>query len=129
MEFNRRKNVQQDQRLASLESNVAQLITQVPAGYLPRAYYGLVRGPQTYRFVQDYVFSIDGLDGIPGDAYGLLSTIETVSYINAIATQINETQLKIVIQGDYTVQVEEFNLVNQRTGTVLQVDLQGVPVL
>lgn len=126
IEFNRRKNVQQDQRIDSLETNVQQLITQVPAGYLPRVYYGLVRGPQTYRFVQDYVFNVSDLDGVVGDAYGLISTAEIVSHINAIATQINETQLKIVIQGDYTIPVDDFNLVNQRTGSVKVVELGEV---
>lgn len=126
VEFNRRKNVQQDQRIDSLETNVQQLITQVPAGYLPRVYYGLVRGPQTYRFVQDYVFNVSNLDGVVGDAYGLISTAEVVSYINAIATQINETQLKVVIQGDYTIPVYDFNLINQRTGSVQVVELGEV---
>lgn len=126
VEFNRRKNVNQDQRLASLESNVSQLITQGPSGFLPRVYYGLVRGPQTYRFVENYVLNIDDLDGVVGDAYGLISTAEVVSHINAVATQINENQIKIVIQGDYTVPVEDFNLVNQRTGTVKVVELGEV---
>lgn len=126
VEFNRRKNVQQDQRLSSLESNVNKLITQVPDGYLPRVYYGLVRGAQTYRFVENYVFTVENLDGVVGDAFGLISTAEIVSHINAIATKINDTQLKIIIQGDYTVPVTDFNLVNQRTGATQIVELGEV---
>lgn len=126
VEYNRRKNVQQDQRLASLEANVNQLITQVPAGYLPRVYYGLTRGGQTYRFIQNTVLNISGLTGTIGDAYGLLSTAETTEYINAIAIQKTETQLEIVIQGDYNINVSDFNLVNQRTGEVKQITLSNV---
>lgn len=126
VEFNRRKNVQQDQRLSSLESNVSKLITQVPDGYLPRVYYGLIRGAQTYRFVENYVFTVSGLDGVVGDAFGLISTAEVVSHIDAIAIKINETQLRIIIQGDYTVPVTDFNLVNQRTGVTQVVELGEV---
>ena len=126
VEFNRRKNVQQDQRLSSLESNVSKLITQVPDGYLPRVFYGLIRGAQTYRFAENYVFTVSGLDGVVGDAFGLISTAEIVSHINAIATKINDNQLKIVIQGDYTVPVTDFNLVNQRTGATQVVELGEV---
>lgn len=127
VEFNRRKNVQQDQRLASLEANVNQLITQVPAGYLPRVYYGLTRGNETYRFLPNAILNIQGLqEGGIGDAYGIMSTAEVVSYINAIAVRINEFQLKVVIQGDYTINATEFNLINQRTGEILPYTLENV---
>lgn len=74
----------------------------------------------------DYVFNVPNLTGTIGDAYGIMSTAEVVSYINAIAVMINPTQLKIVIQGDYTINTTEFNLVNQRTGEVQQIELTGV---
>lgn len=74
----------------------------------------------------NYVFNVSGLTGTIGDAYGIMSTAEVVSYINAIAVMINETQLKVVIQGDYTIETTEFNLINQRTGEVQQIELTGV---
>ena len=56
----------------------------------------------------------------------MLSTAEVVAYINAIAIKINSTQIRIVIPGDYTINVSEFNLVNQRTGEVQVVELENV---
>lgn len=73
------------------------------------------------------ILNIQGLqEGGIGDAYGIMSTAEVVSYINAIAVRINEFQLKVVIQGDYTINATEFNLINQRTGEVLPYTLENV---
>lgn len=129
VEFNRRKNVDQDQKLSTLSQQVNQLITQQPSGYLPRVFYGFTRGQQTYRFIKDNVFTIDNLTGNVGDAYELLSPSETSSYIEAVATQINSNQIKITIQGDYTVSVNSFKMVNMRTGQVRTLSLSGALVL
>lgn len=116
VEFNRRKNIDQDQKLSTLSQQVNQLITQQPSGYLPRVFYGFTRGAQTYRFIKGYVFNVTALMGNVGDAYELLSESEPSSYINAIAGQINTTQLQIIIPGDYTVNVSSFKMINMRTG-------------
>ena len=55
VEFNRRKNIEQDGKLDTLISQVNDLITQVPGGFLPRSYYGLVSGNNTYN--KDNIFS------------------------------------------------------------------------
>lgn len=129
VEFNRRKNVDQDQKLSTLSQQVNQLITQQPSGYLPRVFYGFTRGQKTYRFIKGYVFNVVNLQGNVGDAYELLSESEPSSYINAIANQINETQLQIIIPGDYTVSVNSFKMVNMRTGQVRTLSLSGALAL
>lgn len=123
VEFNRRKNVEQDQRLSTLSSQVAELITQVPAGFLPKVYYGLTRGSQTYRFISENVFNIVGLIGNIGDAFELLSPTETQSYISAIAIKTDSNQITIAIQGDYNLNVSSFTLVNMVTGATMSVTL------
>jgi len=44
--------------------------------------------------------------------------VETNSYIAAIAIMINNTQLKISVQGDYNTSTNIFDIVNMRTGNV-----------
>lgn len=105
---------------------MTQLLTQEPSGFLPRVYYGLVPGENKYKFVKDYIFNVDGLTGDVGDAYGLLSPSEISNYINAIAIQINPTQLQIVIQGDYNADTSDFNLVNQKNGDTQALTLENV---
>ena len=129
VEFNRRKNVDQDQKLSTLSQQVNQLITQQPSGYLPRVFYGFTRGQQTYRFIKGYIFNVTALMGIVGDAYELLSESEPSSYINAIAGQINATQLQIIIPGDYTVNVSSFKMINMRTGDTRTLVLAGALAL
>ena len=129
VEFNRRKNVDQDQKLSTLSQQVNQLITQQPSGYLPRVFYGFTRGQQTYRFIKGYIFNVTALMGIVGDAYELLSESEPSSYINAIAGQINTTQLQIIIPGDYTVNVSSFKMINMRTGDTRTLVLAGALAL
>ena len=123
VEFNRKKNVEQDKRIDTLNSQVTQILEQSPAGFLPRVFYGLSRGAQTYRFISNKVFTIEGLSGNVGDAYELDSMSEPKEYINAVAIQQNSNQIKILIQGDYTVLTTEFKLVNTRTGQSMDVSL------
>lgn len=92
-------------------------------------YYGLTRGTQTYRFVPDYVFSVAGLTGNTGDSYELYSVEQTANYIAAIAIQINPAQLRIIIQGDYVVNVSAFKLVNMRTGATINITLSNAITL
>ena len=103
VEFNRKKNAEQDKKIETLNSQVTQILEQSPAGFLPRVFYGLSRGAQTYRFISNKVFTIEGLSGNVGDAYELDSMSEPKEYINAVAIQQNSNQVKILIQGDYTV--------------------------
>lgn len=86
---------------------------------MPKVYYGLTRGSQTYRFLADAVLDVVGLTGTIGDAYEIISPTETQPYITAIAIMINNTQLKINVQGDYNANVNIFDLVNMRTGDSL----------
>ena len=106
-----------------------QLLNQAPAGFLPRVFYGISRGPETYRFIKDNVFTIDNLTGNVGDAYELLSPSETGSYIEAVATQINSNQIKITIQGDYQFNTENFTLINLRNGVAIIANLPNALVL
>lgn len=92
---------------------------------MPRVFYGLTRGNKTYRFVTNYTFNVSNLTGNVGDAYELLSESQNGNYINAVATQINETQLKIIIEGDYLINVDAFSLVNMRTGTTQDVTISS----
>ena len=129
IEFNRRKNVEQDQRLSTLTSQVNELITQVPAGFLPRLYYALTRGEQKFRFIIDQEFGVENIPGNIGDAFELVSPIETQNYIPAVATKINATTIKITIQGDYNLNVNDFNLINMATGDILNVTLPNALAL
>ena len=106
-----------------------QLLNQAPAGFLPRVFYGISRGPETYRFIKDTVFTINNLTGNVGDAYELLSPNETGSYIEAVATQINSNQIKITIQGDYQFNTENFTLINLRNGVAVIANLPNSLVL
>lgn len=123
VEFNRKKNAEQDKKIETLNSQVTQILEQSPAGFLPRVFYGLSRGAQTYRFISNKVFTIEGLSGNVGDAYELDSMSEPKEYINAVAIQQNSNQVKILIQGDYTLLTNEFKLVNTRTGQSMDVSL------
>ena len=125
IEFNRRKNVEQDQKLSTLTSQVNELLSQAPAGFLPQVYYGLTRGSQTYRFYLPSSYTVNDLPGNPGDAYELASSDETESYIAAVAIQEGSDNLKIIIQGDYNNYTENFILVNMRTGDKMNIELEG----
>ena len=119
VEFNRQKNVTQDTQISVLSSQVNEILSQRPSGFLPRVYYGLTQGAQTYRFLADAVINVSGLSGVVGDAFELVSQSETTNYIPAIAIMINSTQIKINVQGDYNVYTTTFDITNLRTGSVL----------
>ena len=123
IEFNRRKNVEQDQKLSTLTSQVNELLNQAPAGFLPQVYYGLTRGNQTYRFTTEQVLSIGDLTGNMGDAFQFLNPNETADYIPAVAVKVDEYQYKIIIQGDYNLNASTFNVVNMRTADTEEVTL------
>ena len=120
VEYNRQKNVTQDTQISVLSSQVNEILSQRPSGFLPRVYYGLTRGAQTYRFLADAVINISGLTGNIGDAFEFISNVETTNYIPAIAIMINSDQVRINIQGDYNVSTTEFDIINMRTGDILQ---------
>lgn len=126
VEYNRQKNVSQDQTLATLSSQVQQILSQRPSGFLPRVYYGLTRGAQTYRFIQDWVVNISGLSGNVGDAFEFISQSETGNYIPAIGILLPNEQVQISVQGDYTVSTTQFDIINMRDGSVLTDDLGSV---
>ena len=118
VEYNRQKNMEQDSQIATMNSQVATLLKQVPSGYLPRVYYGLTRGDKKYRFIADDVINI-ALSGNVGDSFELYAQAETEEYIPAIAVKINSDQVKIVIQGDYNVSASAWKIVNMRTGATV----------
>lgn len=124
MEFNRRKNVEQDQRLSTLGAQVNTILTQTPSGFLPKVYYGLTRGADTYRFNQDVTYNIPGLSGAVGDAYELYNSGDT-DYIPAIAVQSDTEDITIVIQGDYNINTNNFDLVNMVSGATLAITISG----
>lgn len=123
IEFNRRKNVEQDQRLNTLSDQVNDLISQSPAGFLSRVYYALTRGAQTYRFGTVANYTIAGLPGNVGDAYEFTSALETANYISAIGIQKSSNQISVIIRGDYNLDTSNFTLINMRTGDTLAVTL------
>ena len=98
-----------------MNSQIQQILNQAPSGFLPKVYYGLTRGEDKYRFIDDYILNIV-ISGDIGDAFELVSHQETEGYVTAIATKINATQLKIIIPGDYNLNVSEFTIINMRTG-------------
>ena len=124
MEFNRRKNVEQDQRLSTLGAQVNTILTQTPSGFLPKVYYGLTRGADTYRFNEDVTYNIPGLGGVVGDAYELYNSGDT-DYIPAIAVQSDTEDITIIIQGDYNINTNNFDLVNMVSGASLAVTISG----
>ena len=93
-----------------------QLLSQAPAGFLPRVYYGLTRGNDTYRFA-DGASLTQEVTGSVGTAFQLYSENETDNnYIPAVAVKQDENTIKIVIRGDYNVNTSSFNAVNMTTG-------------
>lgn len=124
IEYNRRKNVEQDKKISVIDANLRQIIEQSPNGFLPIVYYGLTRGIETYRFIKDVAINAT-VNGEVGDAYELFSDDEERQYIPAVAILINETQLQIVIQGDYTGMRTTFKAVNMRTGDTSTVETSG----
>ena len=109
-----------------MSSQVQQILSQRPSGFLPRVYYGLTRGTQTYRFVADWVVNVSGLTGNVGDAFEFVSQNETQNYIPGIGIMINATQLQIAVQGDYDINETDFDIINMRTGAVVSDSLGSV---
>ena len=75
MEYNRQKNETQDTQISVLSSQVNEILSQRPSGFLPRVYYGLTRGAQTYRFLAEAVINVSGLAGVVGDAFEFTSSV------------------------------------------------------
>ena len=125
VEFNRRKNVEQDEKIATLNQNVNALLAQSPAGFLPRVYYGLTLGSDTYRFEEDAEFVVDDLPGNIGDSYTAISTEQLTDYIPAVFVQTDTDTISVQIRGDYPLQGTDYTLVNMRTGATLQNVLAG----
>ena len=126
IEFNRRKNVEQDIQLSQLRTDVNTLLTQSPAGFLQQVYYGLTRGEQTYRFPVDYTLNLSEITGNVGDAFQINSYSETGNYIPAVGVKISDYQLQIIIRGDYTVETSNYSLLNLKTGSTEDVTISGI---
>lgn len=107
-----------------MNSQLNQLLEQAPAGFLPRVYYGLQRGSQTYRFTKGHIFVVE-LEGNIGDAFDLLNPQETNDYIAGVGVKINSTEIQIYIQGDYTIDTTTFTAINTRTGITKQITLEN----
>ena len=128
IEFNRRKNVEQDEQIETINSTLSSLVTQSPAGFLPRVYYGLTSGIQTYRFTSGATFTIT-VTGTIGTAFELYSQNETDNaYIPAILVKDTDTTLKVLIQGDYTNDSTDFIAVNMVTGASTIIELDNSPL-
>ena len=126
VEFNRRKNLEQDSQIANLTSQLNQLLSQAPAGYLPRVYYGLTSGNQTYRFTEDAEATVT-ITGAIGTAFTIYSDNESDNgYIPAVAVKTDDTTIKIIIQGDYRYDSSAFTAVNMTTGASTSLTLSGV---
>ena len=93
---------------------------------MPKVYYGLTQGAQTYRFIADNVFNVVGLPGEIGSAYELYSSAESDNeYIPAVVVQLDNDQIKVVIQGDYRVNTNTFDAVNTTDGTSTSITLSS----
>lgn len=125
VEHNRRGVADNKQSIATLQSQVNQLLSQNPAGFLPQVYYGLTRGDQTYRFPAGYEVTVNA-EGNLNDSYEFIADNETENYISTIGIKTADNKVTIVIQGDYNIQETNFTLVNTRTGSTVQVTLAGV---
>ena len=116
----------QDSQISTLTSQVNQLLSQAPAGFLPRVYYGLTRGNQTYRFTAEAEIS-QALTGADGTAFELYSNNETDNdYIPAVAVKQDDSTIKIIIQGDYNYDSSSFTAVNMTTGASETITLSNV---
>lgn len=87
---------------------------------MPRVYYGLKQGPQTYRCLLNDVINVEENTGNIGDSFEFINEAQQEDYIAAVAVKINETQLQIVIRGDYQILNDTFNIVNMRSGDSFQ---------
>lgn len=93
---------------------------------MPRVFYGLTSGPQTYRFTEDAVIA-QALTGTDGTAFQLYSNNESDNnYIPAVAVKVDDSTIKIIIQGDYTTISSSFKAVNMTTGADTTLTLADV---
>lgn len=93
---------------------------------MPRVFYGLTRGNQTYRFTANATVT-QAVTGAVGTAFELYSNNESDNnYIPAVAVKVDDSTIEIVIQGDYTVDSSSFNAVNMTTGASETITLSGV---
>ena len=122
VEHNRRGVAENKQSIATIQSQVNQLLSQAPAGFLPQVYYGLTRGDQTYRFSENYTVTVATLGNV-NDAYEFITNEEDEDYIAAVGVKIAENQIQVVIRGDYNIAAENFTLVNMRTGESVNVEI------
>ena len=125
VEHNRRGVADNKQSIATLQSQVNQLLSQNPAGFLPQVYYGLTRGDQTYRFTEGHEVTVNA-EGNLNDSYEFIADNETENYISAVGVKTADNKVTVVIQGDYNIQETNFTLVNTRTGSTVQVTLVDV---
>lgn len=92
---------------------------------MPRVYYGLTSGAQTYRFTADAELSV-ALTGTDGTAFELYSDNETDNdYIPAVAVKVDDSTIKIIIQGDYNYDSSSFTIVNMITGDSTSTTISG----
>lgn len=104
------------------------LLEQAPAGYLPRVYYGLTSGSQTYRFTLNAELS-QQLTGVDGTAYTLYSDNESDNaYIPAVAVKVDDETIKIIIQGDYNYDSTSFTAINMTTGDSTSITFDDSPL-
>lgn len=104
------------------------LLEQAPAGYLPRVYYGLTRGSDTYRFTANAELSQEIL-GTVGAAFTLYSDNESDNaYIPAVAVKVDDETIKIIIQGDYNYDSTSFTAINMTTGDSTSISFDDSPL-
>ena len=124
VEYNRKKNVQQDNQIKTLQENLNKLIENAPIGFLPLAYYGLVEGEtQTYRLTNQTITLALPSEPSVGRVYSLLSLTETESYIPAYVAFVSGSQQQatcsVLTKGDYNEQPDAFDIVDMVSGEVL----------
>lgn len=79
--------------------------------------FAYTRLAQTYRFNLNATFEVSMTD-VPGTAYELTSSNETAGrYIPAVAIMQEDSTIKIIVKGDYTVNTASFTAVNMTNGT------------
>ena len=124
VEYNRKKNVQQDNQIRTIQENLNQLIANSPAGFLPQTYYGLVEGEtQTYRLTNNTIELALPSQPSVGRVYSLLSLTETEAYVPAYISFVSGTQqqavCEVLIKGDYNESPVSFDIVDMVSGAVL----------
>ena len=124
VEYNRKKNVQQDNQIRTIQENLNKLIENSPAGFLPQTYYGLVEGEtQTYRLTNNTIELALPSQPSVGRVYSLLSLTETEAYVPAYVSFVSGTQqqaiCEVLIKGDYNESPDAFDIVDMVSGAVL----------